>query len=1155
MVLNSILGGAAQYFRGKPDEIIPELYEAFQPALPQNARAEEIALRSAMGTLDDLRPEASRMEIVSGGGSANAAFNEALDPGTLAGGRFTPKVLARLGAGTRVVHLGVTKAARRASQMLDDAGLTMQGNKDFIPTAIGGTVRNRITTWHGPLAKSLQTLDDLYVKYKLGDQAKGLTTIRAMVPREGKMSRKEFNEQISLAMNYGDEHEIAEVAEAAKTFRREVLEPMAKAAQQVDLLPEKLDVKGATSYLMRLYDSQAIGNDPQGFVNLLTRHFNAKLEARVADANVRAKEERESALQRADDLEASPEDAARFVEELEQELAYLDEYHPGADLDRDLKQFANEKRRQSRAGEDTSDTQGSKEAFIERRKETSPEEFDLMKDYRMQRRRIRSRLKNLRENRFALREKQAELLRKADRAEEQNLQALERLITKAKSIQAKLDKVSDEVLDAELAKLQKQIEAVARRMEKADERVTRLRADAAEALADGADDAGARAKIAETWEMNERRADRYNRLADRVEAAENMDRAGVRATIELVLDDAVTSTQRIMAGRAVRQQKMLDRAAEIDPEAAIREAASLRELAAKATQRQRRRLQAGERAILPGDLAVRGEDLHLAKTETALKLAESFRDWVMGTPIRTPGFDVLQAERGAALARMLDIDYRVLQPYLKTDVEAILKAYVRTMAPDIEIKRVFPDPGLQSVVGQGGTMDKELNQQLRALQAQTLTDEARAKESKRLQDRNEQDKLDLAAMVQRLRHTRGIPDDPTHMFYRIGRTMKDVNVFTLMGSVVPSSIADIARPVTKYGLLNTMRHGWMPWITHLRSMRRIGKQEIASTGGIADIVLHSRFLAMMDIMDDVGRRNLLERGAQALTQKTGIVAMFDYWNVGHKQMVAGIANAELWKQLDILGQEVVGPRKLRDAQEFLASHGIDEALANEFLRMRAEGRGEYIAGTFWPNTAEWGTENAATFRAFLNKAMQDTIVTPGAPDRPRWVDKNIGLSMLAQFRSFTFSSTFKVVLAGMQDAKARTLVGFMFSMGLGALSYWVYGHTAGGKARERMLNATDEEWVWEAMMRSGMLGVIAEPMMLTEAASQQYQPETRMLSQVLGPSVGLGLAAGGLVSDAYNLEADNQTVRNARRFVPYQNVFWLRQVFNEAEQAMKDALK
>lgn len=152
---------------------------------------------------------------------------------------------------------------RRIAQNLADQPLEFRKNLEGIETPV--SVESRIRQWQAPLASSLQSLDDSFVKYRMGkdrsfgDVAKiGAGDLLRRGAPEGKMTYDEFSEEVGRAMRRGDQSDIPEVTKAAQSMRAKLFDPLKQRAIDTGLLPEDVSVETALSYLTRVYDVQKI---------------------------------------------------------------------------------------------------------------------------------------------------------------------------------------------------------------------------------------------------------------------------------------------------------------------------------------------------------------------------------------------------------------------------------------------------------------------------------------------------------------------------------------------------------------------------------------------------------------------------------------------------------------------------------------------------------------------------------------------------------------------------------------------------------------------------------------------------------------------------------------------------------------------------------
>lgn len=550
--------------------------------------------------------------------------------------------------------------------------------------------------------------------------------------------------------------------------------------------------------------------------------------------------------------------------------------------------------------------------------------------------------------------------------------------------------------------------------------------------------------------------------------------------------------------------------------------------------------------------------------------------------------------------------------FLERDVEKLARSFVRSMAPDVELWRKFRtiDPSVpDDRVKFWDLFAKE--QDARAKEASQIADEAKRKEALReiAQERDDFAR-DLQVLVSRLRHTRGIPEDPYSFGHRLGKVALQLNTQRLMGGVVISSLADAARIIMRAGFTNTFRHGVVPLLRNFQQMQ-MAARELKFTGVPVDFLIHGRAGMMFDLFEETERGNLFERAMQYGTSKIGIIALFDYWNIMMKQFSSAVWLGTLSDAIEATSRGTATKYQKR----LLAWANISEINAERMAELIKKGEGgtEVHPGVWMPNTEAWSEvtdeeieaelrrmlgnkgyerldreskefgslqfkafqnlqrprrELQRNFRAALAQLVDSTIVTPGI-ERPNFIDASTAARLIMQFRSFTLSSTLQVVRLAAQDARAGNMapviLGSMFSLALGALSYYIWAQSVGGRTRERMLNELNaalngdskamRRWADEAFNRSGLMGVFAEGQKFVERVPGLGEyvtfagtPPTRSpyinpVLDVFGPTTNIIENLGKIVMTLDNPESS--TFRAAKQLLPYQNLMFVRQYLDK----------
>ena len=514
---------------------------------------------------------------------------------------------------------------------------------------------------------------------------------------------------------------------------------------------------------------------------------------------------------------------------------------------------------------------------------------------------------------------------------------------------------------------------------------------------------------------------------------------------------------------------------------------------------------------------------------------------------------------------------RTFNDFLEQDMEKIARSYVRSLAADLELQRRFGTPNPAGAESKDVPFWSEVLQE----RDEKLAKAKSQKEIDRINAELRAAEQDVEVLVSRLRGTRGAPTNPYAIGFRLGKGILQFNTIRLMGMVVPQSVADLARTTLKYGLLDTFRYGVAPLLRGFKQFK-LEAQEMPHAGVAVDYFIHGRSNLMADIFEETEYGNLAERGLQAMTGKMGLFAGFDFWNQGMKMFAGHVLIGKMMSNIDMVVKGAAKPKH----RAFLAALNLtDDDIRAIYKAVRTkEGGSEVSRGVFFPNTEGWTDEVLVDkFRAAIAQAVDDVIVTPGV-ERPAWVDTSTTARLIAQFRSFTFSSTYKTALAAVQDARvgnmAPVITGSVFSLALGMLSYYLWASSFGpdSPTYKRMRRELEDaikgdrqamaRWADEAIDRSGLIGVLAEvrrfgqnvPWLQNTVTIAQERtarsPYNAPIQEMLGPTFGgaikaaeyLILAPGNINSTAF---------RKAKQFMPYQNIFWLRWALDKVnEQAM-----
>jgi hypothetical protein len=513
-----------------------------------------------------------------------------------------------------------------------------------------------------------------------------------------------------------------------------------------------------------------------------------------------------------------------------------------------------------------------------------------------------------------------------------------------------------------------------------------------------------------------------------------------------------------------------------------------------------------------------------------------------GKSVSTPG------KRGPAKARVYDIPDELVEKYLINDDDVLTESYVRSLASDIELTKTFgsidPEDALKQIQDDYATLEFGINDP-------EVID--------RLRKAKNADLRDFKAVWERLRGTfdNGNGDDYASGWRSTERMLMNMNYLAMLGGMTLSAFSDVARPVMTHGLTRVMGDGLKPLMTDFAAFKAAAS-DVKETGVGLDMVGNTRARALMGLDEFAPFQNRAEAITGAMSQQFGVASLMAPWNAAAKQFTGVITQNRMMKSIKALaaGKEIAAKET-----EYLAANFIDKSMAKK-IAAQFEEFGEATDSVLIPNARNWkDIEAAEAFRAAIRKQVDQIIVTPGQ-DKPLWMSKS-GWRLMGQFRSFSVASMQRTMLAGLQQRDAAVLNGVALAVTLGAMSY-----VTKSKLGKYETDTSVSRLIREGVDRSGVLAWLVDANQVTEKLSRGRiginaimggPPLSRYASRsaleaVFGPSYGM---AGNMVQVAGNaLAGDWQSsdTHTVRRMMPYNNLFYLNTLFDEAENGINGAL-
>ena len=515
--------------------------------------------------------------------------------------------------------------------------------------------------------------------------------------------------------------------------------------------------------------------------------------------------------------------------------------------------------------------------------------------------------------------------------------------------------------------------------------------------------------------------------------------------------------------------------------------------------------------------------------------AQKFADEVFDSVTRSRPYIGLEANDldelmspASVKARTLEIPDELIEEFLESDIEVLLRHHTRTMGMDIEIARRFGSIDMKNVI------DDVVDEYGRLIDETTDLEKKQA-----LRKGLEDDLRDIRGLRDRLRGTYGASKDPHAMSSRFVRTMKSFNVLVGMGGAMVSSIPDVARVVMVEGFEAAYGKGLkIHFAKQSKAINKLSKSELRKSAVAADAVLGLRAHAFADLGDVFGNRFAVERVLNASTGAMFVLNGLNIWNQALKEFAGNVTMLRMT-------EAIMKPwNKLSKAdKEKLLKNGIGQ---QEHMRMaqQIKNHGEQIDGEWMPNTEAWQDPTMRlSFRNALNQNVERIIITPGAGDRALWTSTEFG-SLITQFKSYGQAATVRMLASGLQERDGAFWQGAFLLVGLGAMVNEMkraqYGLDRKETFDEKLINAID---------RSGITGFFMDVNNAVEKLSnnrlglrpatvdeRRFQmPTGAKLSATLGPTAGNIANAASIMTDVITGQADQKTADSLRFLTPFGN--------------------
>lgn len=370
------------------------------------------------------------------------------------------------------------------------------------------------------------------------------------------------------------------------------------------------------------------------------------------------------------------------------------------------------------------------------------------------------------------------------------------------------------------------------------------------------------------------------------------------------------------------------------------------------------------------------------------------------------------------------------------------------------------------------------------------------------------------------------------------RLLRKYQTMRLLGGVLISSIPDLAMPIFRQGLGNTLKLGYAPM---LRSFKKanLAKNELKHFNIGLELENNNILRSITDPSFDLqAAQSPWEKAADIASDRFGKLTGMTYWNNMGRRLAGQISQGRIMESA-----EAVAKGKPLSKKEIirLASLGLEvddlKTIWKEFHTHGVKDSGSYLT-----NLENWSKANKDKFGKAILKDVDATILSPSPGDIPLAAQRTELGKTITQFKSFIFSATNKILISGLQRRDKDVLMGLsalvMLGGTVGVLKDMISGRTT---------DPSPEKFLLNGIAASGVSGLMGESITALNPwfRSQRFAAVSAE-SFLLGPSAGLVQDSfstmAGIIGDS---ELTNKDLEKLRRMVPYQNLFYLRLLMNK----------
>lgn len=462
----------------------------------------------------------------------------------------------------------------------------------------------------------------------------------------------------------------------------------------------------------------------------------------------------------------------------------------------------------------------------------------------------------------------------------------------------------------------------------------------------------------------------------------------------------------------------------------------------------------------------------------------------------------------------------IIEDYLVNNIDDLAGNFLRRSSGAINTKMALRDLGFENMsdVKKGIESDLEVN----------LAKESDPKKRSKLIKQAKVDAQLAEDMFRSLNGTLRQHDGMSHFTDQL----LNFNFLRLLGGVTLSSIPDLAMVPMRNGLLNTFRDGYLPMLRSFKTAK-LAKDEFLDLDIGLEAEMNNVLKGLSDTDMDLGRTaTAWDRNMDTLTRGFSKATGIDYWTGFGRRMAAHVASSRIAR---LVNKKELSSSELTELTNLGIGKSDVESVRAMLKKYSASKKGSFISNTqLWPE----GRAKQAYLNAVQN-ATESTVLKPSKGDIPVFAQKTNMGKLLFQFKSFSSSATNKILIRGLQERDARTLMGVMYLTALGSASYLIKQQISGKPTPD-----DPEEIILQGMQSSGFLGLIGSvaldtTMSVTNPKYSRYA-SSKFQSQLIGPSFGLAKDGFESIQRLTDGEITANDQKAFLRLIPFNNVFYIK---------------